>query len=391
MEDDILGVCLQPIWNAPEIRRQLAVSLRQAVLLRAAVAYWTVEPDLVSSELYHRLEAPNGYLCADIHSPTDIDQLAALVRRGAHVRLYCEDIAIQKGERDLPFLMHSKILLFWFSDRTAELWTGSHNWTKRALLGLNVEASIVVKLKDSAKLFTEVAQYLQQIHDICEPFDLAKVDLYKRLQGNEGPPDDKTAPFIELEAADPKVLEGAALTVFGSDPTELRDLGNLRDVFVAVFDENSGAESIYEATVLQSGVMAAYSTAAAGISFSKRRHAFRVGKRFPALVPAADISRDIMTNAKYFVTVHLGSMQPHLQALDMPRKTRPWDRVVATLSPLIERLPAESLRLLFRSKNPVVKRPAIHVDAVPREVFLFERRALNEHKLVIRRVLRLRH
>ena len=52
------------------------------------------------------------------------------------------------------------MLLFWGNDGTGELWVGSHNWTKRALLRLNVEAILVVRLKVSSQLCGEAAEYL---------------------------------------------------------------------------------------------------------------------------------------------------------------------------------------------------------------------------------------
>jgi hypothetical protein len=49
------------------------------------------------------------------------------------------------------------MLLFWSKDRTAELWVGSHNWTNRAILGLNVEASLVIRVRDTAPPFRAAA------------------------------------------------------------------------------------------------------------------------------------------------------------------------------------------------------------------------------------------
>jgi len=67
------------------------------------------------------------------------------------------------------------MLLFWANDGAAELWVGSHNWTKRALLGLNVEASLVLRLTMSSPLFAAAADYLARMKAVAEPFDVAKV------------------------------------------------------------------------------------------------------------------------------------------------------------------------------------------------------------------------
>ena len=68
------------------------------------------------------------------------------------------------------------MLLFWSRNNPAELWVGSHNWTNRAIFGLNVEASLVVELRDSSRLFCDAAEYLQKIKGICEVFDLSKIE-----------------------------------------------------------------------------------------------------------------------------------------------------------------------------------------------------------------------
>jgi PLD-like domain len=203
VDNRIIAIELLPAWNAPQVQSRLKHSLDTAQLLRCAVAYWTVESNFLGPALPAKLSRPNGYLCVDYHLPTDIDELAALVTNGANVRIYCEDIstALENERRSRP-LLHTKMLLFWMADRTAELWVGSHNWTKRALLGLNVESSLVVKLSDSSSLFCEAVQYLEEIKGICEVFDPSRVELYKQLQGWA----EQTVRSIELEALDADAL-----------------------------------------------------------------------------------------------------------------------------------------------------------------------------------------
>ena len=61
--------------------------VKRAKAVRACVAYWTVAPDFVDELLAKRLSGSDGFLCVDYHLPTDIDQLARLVDRGAAVHL----------------------------------------------------------------------------------------------------------------------------------------------------------------------------------------------------------------------------------------------------------------------------------------------------------------
>ncbi|MFN7976490.1 MAG: hypothetical protein U0P30_00045 [Vicinamibacterales bacterium] len=59
---------------------------------------------------------------------------------------------------------------------------GSHNWTTRAILGLNVEASLVVRPKDSSPLFAAASDYLARMKASLRALDVAKVDFYKQVQ-----------------------------------------------------------------------------------------------------------------------------------------------------------------------------------------------------------------
>ncbi len=147
----------------------------------------------------------SGFLCVDLHQPTDVDALARLVAKGSNVYLYCEDITTytDAGQREPPYLVHTKMLLYWSEDRTAERWVGSHNWTNRAIQGLNVESSLVVKVQDSSNLLCEAAGYLGKIRQMSERFDVSKVDFYKQLQRNMS---QSTTPVIELEGKNAAAL-----------------------------------------------------------------------------------------------------------------------------------------------------------------------------------------
>jgi hypothetical protein len=207
--------------------------------------------------------------------PTEVDALAGIAKQGAHVCIYYEDIPTYiQGRKEPPCLLHSKMLLFWAKDRTAELWVGSHNWTNRAIFGLNVEASLIVRLKDSSSLFAAAAEYLSKMKSISEPFDLGRVDVYKDMQRKMS---QGLFPVIELEAEDGGSVGDATIAVFGTDSAELRRLGTVRrDVNVALFDPNSDEQFVYPATILHSGLLSASHASAGGISFSPRRYAFGI-------------------------------------------------------------------------------------------------------------------
>jgi hypothetical protein len=237
------------------------------------------------------------------------------------------------------------MLLFWMNDRNAELWVGSHNWTNRALCGLNVESSLVVRLADSSSLFCNAAEYLEKVKGICESFDLARVDFYKQLQRKEIA---REIPTIELEASDSGALEGSSVTVFGTDAEELRELGALSNVQLQVFDPSCGEPCLYWVSVTQSGLMPTARPLATHLSFPPIRYAFRYGKRFPKLLDVSEVSEDVLQGASYFVTLDVDEYRRDMEALEPPERVDAWEEVEPAASPLIDRLNAQDIKLLFR-------------------------------------------
>lgn len=391
MLDDIIDIRLVPAWDSPSVRPILIHSIQDAQMLHAAIAYWTVDFALFGPPLAQRISPLNGFLCIDLHMPTDIDALAKLVRNGAHVRLYCEDIATYRADGKLEpwFLLHTKMLLFWRRDKTAELWVGSHNWTNRALMGLNLESSLVVRMKDSSSLFFEAAEYLQKIKTICEVFDLAKIEFYKELQKaiKEG-----TAPVIMLEATGADCLSGLEITIFGTDDRDLKELGTVRRKVYLSATETTGsdAEFVYPARISQAGELNSSNPAAGRIDFSPRRYAFRVGRRFPELLPKGAVTQSVMDNARYYVTLELGEQDTTVK-FDYPRARRAsWESTHEQESPLLRRLAPEELSLIFRGSEPRVKVPVEIQEEPSRALTLYERRNLDELPFLTRRVVRRR-
>src|SRR5438552_4731124 len=388
MDDGIIEVNLLPSWDRPSVRGALKSAFSRCQLLQAGIAYWTVKDSMFGACLPSALGHASGFLCVDIHPPTDIDALAELVKKGSHVHLYCEDVTTyaDDGRKDPPYLLHTKMLLFWSPDRTAELWIGSHNWINRAVLGLNVEASHVLRLHDSASLFCEAADYLGKIKNISECFDLSKVEFYKQLQRNMS---EKTTPFIELEGNDAASLSNVTISLFGTDEEDLRELGTVREnVDVSVFDTHSGEEFLYPATILHSGMLAASHPSAGGITFSPRRYAYRVGRRFPVLLPNGEIEAEVLQKALYFVTLSLESLDVSVVADYVPAKTAAWDEVSDELSPLLRRLEPDARNILFHGRGRRLRYPS-RMDVYESQAFtLAERRILPDRALVTRRILR---
>ena len=393
MDDGILEIKLLPAWSPSSVQAVLKSALSRSQFLQAAVAYWTVNDNMCGPSLPTALRDDNGFLCVDLHPPTDIDALAALARKGARIYLFCEEITTpDMGRKERPHLLHTKMLLFWLKDQTVELWVGSHNWTNRAIAGLNIECSIVVKGRNSSILFADAAQYLHKIKQVSIQFDLSKVDFYKQAQRNLTQP---TTPVIELEGKNAAALGNITFALFGTDAQDLKELGTVgRDVYVSVFDSDSTEAYLYPASILHSGRLSASHRSAGGISFSPRRYAFRRGHRFPVLLPENEVGTDVLTSAEYFVTLSLQSIDDSVIAEHVPPKTPSWIEVSEDLSPVLQRLDRSAKNLLFGGRHPQPKRPWFEAevsqseDETSRELTLAERRSLPELSLVTRRILR---
>jgi hypothetical protein len=356
--DGILNVQLIPRWAPSSVRWDLMEALARARYLQAGIGYWTISDALLGPDLARSLSDVNGFVCVDLHLPTDVDALAALAAQGAQVRVYHEDIRTSgaNGHREPPHLLHTKMLLFGSADRTAELWVGSHNWTHRALLGLNVEASLVIRLRDSAPLFRGATAYLAEIKKISAPFDAAQLDFYREVQRRSVP---ATCPVIELEADDAGAAAGATVTVFGTDITDLAPLDAMRAVHVALADRATDAEYVYTAVILHAGLLAASDAAAGGLSFSPRRYAFRHDRGLAAIVPEGPIEQAVLDAAQYFVTLRLGNLEPDLTTDAAPEPAVMMRAIPSEESPLLSRLDADALARLFRGREPRVERAVL--------------------------------
>jgi hypothetical protein len=277
----------------------------------------------------------------------------------------------------------------------ADLWVGSHNWTNRAIAGLNVESSLAVRMRRSSRLFDQAADYLAKIASISQEFDPSQVETYRDAQ-TRAPMSDASA-VIELEAGDAGRLDRSTIRLFGTDPADQKQLRTVgEDIWLLVVDSKSEQEFVYPTTILHSGFMPAANPAAGGIAFGDERYAFRRGRRFPALLPKGPLDPAVSAEAHYFVTLELGPRDDTLQAKGPPQEIEAWIEVDQSASPILQRLDDESRVLLFgrRRPRPMKLRFEPERDSAPgvrTALTLADRRNQVERPLVTRRVLRRKH
>ncbi len=295
---DIQSVELIPGRGDGEVVSSLRASLKTAASLRAAVAYWCVGPKQLGPDLVKRLGG-DGFLCVDVHLPTDIDILATMVSAGANVCLHLMNPNPQPGELKLhfpPHLMHPKMLLFDYDSERAELWVGSHNWTARALTGVNIEASLRVRLEKAASLYVDAAEFLDGVRRECVTFDTNAVDYYKWLQGAAL---EEPMWVLELSGANSTLEAHKKLTVFGQSDEDYKNLRSVdKSIVLSLLDPTSKQETLYEATVIDTGHLTG-----AGVDFDSRLYAAQDGSARPEVHGPTIPPPTMRASAKSWATI----------------------------------------------------------------------------------------
>jgi len=349
----IQSIALEPGSNGGEVFTSLSKSLHLAASLRAAVAYWCVGPKQFGQNLSKRLGGA-GFLCVDVHLPTDIDILAKMVASGSNVYLYLKNPNPQPGELKMhfpPHLMHLKMLLFDYDAEPAELWVGSHNWTARALTGVNIEASLRLRLEKQAALYGDAINFLNGVRAGCIPFDLGAIDYYKWLQGNAL---EEPMWVMELSGVHTILEAHKKLTVFGKSDHDYKNLKSVdKSIVVSLLDPTTSQESLYEATVIDTGYLSD-----SGFTFDSRLYAVQDGSPRPLVSGPAIPPPTIRGRAKSWATISLIDTLVGA-TFELP----PAERWVTELEPEKKPLLPDLKNWFPRPEKPLVQR------AVPKEAF----------------------
>lgn len=357
----INSIELVPDFNSPSIVKKLQRTIAQSKLLRSAIAYWTLPFDKMSEDLPQKLSG-DGFLCVDINYPTNIDELKRIATRGGNVYLLLLKPNPQPGDLRTnmpPHLMHTKTFLFNLDDKSAEFWVGSHNWTARALSGLNIEASNVINMATSSHLYQLARELLNSIRSSCVAFDPANVDYYKWLQGQNLEDVDW---IVDLEAKDAESLSGQRITLFMTSDNDFRNLKKVdKTIIVSVQDQISAKIYIYNAKVRDTGYVKA-----SGLDYNVRLHVFHIGTSKLVVDGPSIPSPTKVKKSKYWATIEMSIEIPteHFNFyisdfFGLP----PQDRWLTTKIDHFEDRVAKEDRFLFeKSYRPLIQRP-VTVDA----------------------------
>lgn len=174
-----------PPPHAP-VSGTIASLVKGASQVKFAIAYFTrsaahsVDPIISAVE---RLDQSFGIV--SVEWPTDIDELVELQKR-IPGKLYIHLGAWPKsGKKDIGKL-HCKVV-YVESAEYARIQIGSHNWTKAALDGSNIELAVRHEVQRSDPLAGATSQFLDDVRALAEPFDPLKTDFYREIQRSMAP------------------------------------------------------------------------------------------------------------------------------------------------------------------------------------------------------------
>ena len=230
---------------------ELKSTIERATRLRMAIAFWTIDPDVVSPKLKELLRRSGSFVCVDLHPPTHIDHMCRLAESGTDVFINVRRIKPEESPDGVGLklpgqLLHAKTALFDLEDGTAELWIGSHNWTERALSGLNVEQSLVVRMTRECPLYAEVVDNLEKARAFCDPCEPELLYDYMIAQGSLA-----TRPVVVCISPAAAGLGGQEVHLFGTRPDDLQDLDRAsREILLVVRDEEDHREYVYGCRVV---------------------------------------------------------------------------------------------------------------------------------------------
>lgn len=300
------------------IIQQLNNSLQQAEALYASVCFWSIGPGVLSNQLEKVLAKPGSFCIVDIHSPTNVDKLLQFFELGVtSLFLFFKEIQPKKLEAHLQrHLLHTKMLLIDLPDGRAELWVGSHNFTKQALKGINREATLVVPCYQNDVVYSQAMRYLGSIlaDDDCRPFDPKLLDTYKELQGlpkEEVEPGPYVLPLAwnSTEWSTPATLAQQLILLVGHNPDERRQFSAIGDdvpLAIRAHDLATGRISYFSATSYGANSIDPNDPDSYDIQFSQRHLAVRNHTQLPFIAHVGqEHSRETLRQFRYHVSIRI--------------------------------------------------------------------------------------
>jgi PLD-like domain len=273
-----------------------------ASCIRAVMAFWTIPAPDLPSKILAGLCRSGAFLCVDINQPTSINALNSLHHAGIHTRLHLMTTTGKSEIEDsvgMPnHLMHSKVIIFDYTDRDSIIWIGSHNGTFRALDGINYECSLaVVDVEKQSEIYQDVESHVASIYTSCQSFNPNLIEHYRYLQGTKI---DNAVGVIEFEnGSDQPLHTGEEITVFNMSRDDLRSFKTIdTNVIVSL---HGSSEILYDAKVVQTGETPSSNRQ----TFSDRRYADRHRPLLPVLLGETRVTLAMYKRDSYFAIIKI--------------------------------------------------------------------------------------
>lgn len=332
------------------IKQQLLDTIHRAEALYASICFWSIDPGFLSADLVKLLKADGSFCIADIHSPTNVDKINLFYQQGAtHFFLFFKEL--RPKDRPDAFierhLMHTKMLLFDLPDGKAELWVGSHNFTKQALTGINREASLVIPCHQNDALYSKTLAYLHSIleDEDCHPFDPNQLDTYKKLQGL---PEEEIETGVVLlpiawnsaEWGTPATLAQQLILLVGHRLDERRQFSSIGEdtlLTIRTHDLATGRIQYFSATLFGANDIDPNDSGSYSITLSERHLAVRQDSQLPFVAPRKEEhTQETLRQFRYWVSLRVLDELP--ADLEFVPTTRPatarWEEDFATTDQL---------------------------------------------------------
>lgn len=285
--------------------------------IRGAVAYFCIDPanifgEKISVSFANKIsgEEDKAFLCIDISYPTDIDVIKAFYEKhDKKPNIFIHLYKFSSGFK--PYLLHSKAFISeYINNQLVSLILGSHNFTQRALMGKNIEASLRIDCSKDDILYSDVETYLQNIRQECFKFesDEESIKYLKALQGkflsndtfNLGEPVMILTVFGDIEKLEDKTV--LLLGLFADLHKKLRYNST---VYLYAIDEYQNAY-LYQSTVLQLGGIDRKIPKTYDMTFTDRIVAFEANA--PSYIlnnTPRDYDKTDLINFNYFLSLQI--------------------------------------------------------------------------------------
>jgi hypothetical protein len=236
-----------------EIKSEYKKIVKDAQVIKGAVAYWTWDKHFIEKELGKKyltaLKNKESFFCVDISSPsTNIDNIATCESVVKNFYIFSYKFKnVAQGDEGILSLLHSKITYIKTSENQF-IFIGSHNNTKCAFNGFNMEHSILIKFslepKDEENILLNSFLYqLDRIKRLCVKFELALIEYYKGMQILDGSFLSRIVLQLDTEELESISIDQtiSIITLFDLISQRLNNQKNIKDkrFLVAIYDQSS--------------------------------------------------------------------------------------------------------------------------------------------------------